>query len=266
MGFQEADVKDETELEILLKRHPDQIEKGLKIIDNQVITPKGRFDLLGVDTDGVLAIVELKVKRDDNHLKQAINYFDWVLENSLWIGKAYPKFSIDQEAMPKIILVAPEFTDSVVTVAKYFGTFADVTLLKYSVVGYEEKKHVVCTEVRIPDVHETLEMPRSVEDEIEYIKVEDVKQACEKTIDTIKKLGKNIELKATKSRVVFKYLGRNFAHVSSRREFFYIDWKEEDGWYEEAVRQYSEAEEVINDNVKKAYKLIGGKIVKSQQE
>lgn len=83
MGFQEADVKDETELETLLKRYPDQIEKGLKIIDNQIITPKGRFDLLGVDVDRVLTIIELKVKRDDDHLKQAINYFDWILENSL---------------------------------------------------------------------------------------------------------------------------------------------------------------------------------------
>lgn len=168
--------------------------------------------------------------------------------------------------MPKIILVAPDFTDSVITGAKYFGTFADVALLKYSVVGYEGKKHVVCIEVRIPDVHDTLEMPRTVEDEIEYIMVEEVKQECKKTVETIEKLGNNIEKKATKSRIVFKYRGRNFASVSSRREFFYIEWKEADGWHEEAVKQYSEVEGVITDNIKKAYELVGGKIVKGQQE
>lgn len=40
MELHEVGVKDETELEILLKKKPDQIEPGLKIIDNQVITPK----------------------------------------------------------------------------------------------------------------------------------------------------------------------------------------------------------------------------------
>lgn len=266
MGLTEADVEDEVELESLLKKNPNQIEKGLKVIANQVITPKGRIDLLCVDTDGVLTIVELKVKRDDDHLKQAINYFDWVLENSLWIGKVYPKFKIDQKSLPKIILVAPDFTDSVVTGAKYFNTFADTTLLKYKVVGHEEKKYVVCTEVRIPDVYEIIEAPRKIEDEINYIKVESVRKACEKAVEAIKKLGKDIEASATKSRIVFKYQGRNFASVSSRREFFYIEWKEEDGWYEEAVKQFSEAEEIISNNVQKAYELIGGKLVKNQQE
>lgn len=266
MKLQEADVEDETELEILLKKDPDQIEKGLKIIDNQIITPRGRLDLLGVDADEVLTIVELKVKRDDDHLKQAINYFDWVLENSLWVGKAYPEFKIDQKSLPKIILIAPDFTESVITGAKYFNTFADVTLLKYSVVGYEEEKYVVCTEVRIPDVYEILETPRKIEDEIEYVKVESVKNACERVIETIKKLGKGVEASATKSRVVFKYRGRNFASVSSRREFFYLEWKEEDGWYEEDVKQYSEAEKIINDKVTKAYELVGGKLDRNQKE
>jgi hypothetical protein len=43
MELAEADVNDELELEILLKKRPNQIEKGLKVIENQVITPKGRI-------------------------------------------------------------------------------------------------------------------------------------------------------------------------------------------------------------------------------
>lgn len=222
---------------------------------------------MGVDADGVLTIVELKVKRDDDHLKQAINYFDWVSENSLWIGKVYPKLKIDQNSYPKIILIAPDFTDSVITGAKYFNTHVtDVILLKYSIVGYEEEKYVVRTEVKIPDVSERLEAPRTIKDHIEYIKVESVKEACEKTIEEIKKIGNDIEASATKSRAVFKYQGRNFAIVKSRREFFYLQWKEEDGWYLEDIRKFSEAEKVINNNIKKAYELVGGKLVRNQQE
>jgi hypothetical protein len=256
----EADVNDEVELEALLKRRPNQIEKGLKVIENQVLTPKGRIDLLCVDTDNILTIVELKVKRDDDHLKQAINYFDWAWENSLWIGKVYPKFKIDSEYYPKIILVAPDFTESVVTGAKYFKEIADIILLKYTVLKHEEKKYVVCTEVKVPDVKETMEKPRTVKDKINYIKVEGVKKACEKTIEEIRNLGSNVEVSVTKSRIVFKYQGRNFASVISRREFFYIEWKEADSWYVEDVKQFGKAEEIINNNVRKAYKLVGGNL------
>jgi RecB family endonuclease NucS len=59
MHIEEVDLKDERELEDVLKKNPEQIEKGLKLIANQVITPKGRIDLLCVDKEGVLTIVEL---------------------------------------------------------------------------------------------------------------------------------------------------------------------------------------------------------------
>jgi len=266
MKLEERDLKDETELECLLKKNPDQIEKGLKIIDNQVTTPKGRIDLLGVDADGALTVVELKVKRDDDHLKQAINYFDWVLVNSPWVAKVYPKFKIDPKYLPKIILIAPDFTNSVITGSKYFGSFVtDLTLLKYTVVGYEEK-YVVCTEVKIPDISQIFEEPRTIAEEIEYIKNASVREACKETIEQIKKIGKDVEPKTTKSGLVFKYQGRNFAAIYSRREFFYLEWKQEDGWENEAIRKLDKAVEIINNKITKAYELMGGKIAKTRKE
>ena len=255
------EIKDERELENILNYSPESIEKGLKIIDNQIITSKGRIDLLGVDADKVLTIIELKVSKDDDQFKQAVNYFDWVLENSLWLAKVYKKFDIDEVHKPRIILVAPSFTESVITSAKYFRPFADVTLLKYVCVGAEEEKAVVCIEVRIPDLSEIPENPNTIDSEIDYLKVEDVKDTCKKTIALINNLGKNVVSKPTNSYIAFKYKGKNFASLSTRREYFYIGWREEDGnWNYEQIKDFDEIEKII-DNIKKAYKTVGGKIV-----
>jgi RecB family endonuclease NucS len=94
-------LKNEQQLEYLLKKDPEQIEKGLKIIANQVVTPKGKIDLLCVDEERVLTVVELKLDQDDDQLKQAINYYDWVFENMDWIRSTYPKFNISDDYRPK---------------------------------------------------------------------------------------------------------------------------------------------------------------------
>jgi len=76
MPLEEADLKDETELENLLKKDPEQIEKGLKTIANQVPTPKGRIDLLCTDAEGVLTVIEIKLASDENQLNQTIKYYN----------------------------------------------------------------------------------------------------------------------------------------------------------------------------------------------
>lgn len=139
MPLEEVDLKDEKELEYLLKKDPEQIEKELKVIANQVITPKGKIDLLCVDEEGVLAVVELKLDQDDDHLKQAINYYDWVFENMEWLRNTYSKFEISDEYLPKIILVARDFTESVITGVKYFAESFDIKLYRYKAVKIDEK-------------------------------------------------------------------------------------------------------------------------------
>ena len=67
--------------------------------------------------------------------------------------------------------------------------------------------------------------------------------------------------KPTNSYIAFKYKGKNFASLSTRREYFYIGWREEDGnWNYEQIKDFDEIEKII-DNIKKAYKTVGGKIV-----
>lgn len=257
--MQISDVDDEVELEALLKKNPDGIEEGLRVINNQVSTPKGRIDLLCVDSDNVLTIVELKVKIDDDQLKQATNYFDWALENLPWIASIYPKFNIDTTSWPKIILVAPDFTDSVMTGAKYLTWEADIAMYKYLTISHEGKKEVFCSEVMIPEIAEVPSEPRTIEDETNYIKDDNVRKAFVQTLESIKSLGDDIEPRATQSRVVFKYRGRNFANLASKRSFFYVGWKEGSESKKVKVKQFEEAQGFVEEKVKRAYESVGGK-------
>jgi Holliday junction resolvase-like predicted endonuclease len=260
MHIEEVDLKDERELEDVLKKNPEQIEKGLKLIANQVITPKGRIDLLCVDKEGVLTIVELKVEQDDDHLKQAINYYDWVFENMDWLRNTYSTFSISNENRPKIILIAKNFTDSVITSAKYFGEVFDIKLYVYKALKINNERFVICNEIALPTIHEIPEKPKTITDHLNYITDEEVRKVCNETIELIKGLAENIEVTPIKWGISFKYKGRNFAALYPRRESFVLQWKESEYWpYETNLKKIERVRELIEEKIKKAFELVGGK-------
>ena len=89
MVFKEIQLRNEAELESILKKNPSMIEENFQIIGNQLTTPTGRIDMLGVDSNGTLALVELKVQEDGEQLTQALTYYDWVLNNIDFIKNAY---------------------------------------------------------------------------------------------------------------------------------------------------------------------------------
>jgi hypothetical protein len=259
MPLEEADLKDEQELEYLLKKDPEQIEKGLIVIANQVITPKGRIDLLCVDKEKVLTVVEIKLDQDDDHLMQTISYYDWVFENMEWIRNTYPKFGISDEYPPKIILVARNFTENVIIEAKYFAANFDIKLYIYQAVKVDDRKFIICNEIVLPKIPEFPEKPKTIRDHLTYITDEEVQEVCNKTIQTIENLGENIETSPKKWGITFKYKGRNFAAIYPRRAAFVIDWKERDEWHSETgIRKIERAQQIAYEKIRKSYVLVGG--------
>lgn len=263
MVLEEADLKDETEMEILLKNDPEQIERGLKVIANQVNTPKGRIDLLCIDADGVLTIIELKVTSDENQFKQGIRYFDWAIENIDWLRDAYKVPIADQK--PRIILIAPEFDEDILTEAKYWKEYvSSVNIFRFKCLKVENKKHIICSEVLLQSPKEIQEKPKTINDHLSYIRDEKVKENCIKVMDIIKRFSdKDIEVFPKKWGIVFKYRGRNFAIIYPKRESFVIQWKsedEEDKWpYITGIKKIEQANEIIEQQIKKAFSLVGGK-------
>jgi len=103
----------EAELEELVRRAPDKLEEGLRFIDHQVATERGRLDVLLLDSDNALVVVELKVVEDDGMLVQGIDYYDYVRSSLSAFALAYKQHAIDPSKEPRLFLVAPSFSDQV---------------------------------------------------------------------------------------------------------------------------------------------------------
>ena len=136
MVLKDAKIKDEAELESILVKEPNQIEEGFKIITHQrKAYGQKKMDILGVDSEGVLTIIELKVLTDVNQLRQALNYYDWIVDQGLdWIADAYKhkleEIKIEQR-MPQIFLIAPDFDEEMIREAKYIRDYIKIRLFRY---------------------------------------------------------------------------------------------------------------------------------------
>jgi hypothetical protein len=105
---------------------------------------RGIIDLLGVDRDGRLAVIELKVEEDIHLPLQALDYWmrvKWHLDRQEFSARGYfPGIALTC-ATPRLLLVAPslEYHSSNETILKYFS--ADVPVERVGV-GLEWRKEL----------------------------------------------------------------------------------------------------------------------------
>ena len=106
--IKETTVDSELELEDLLFHEPEAVEEGFRLLTRQPRTsPKSnRLDLLGVDSEGTLAVIELKIREDDEQLIQALEYFDLLLERGIHFFRDHFSFKDIELTTPRIILIA----------------------------------------------------------------------------------------------------------------------------------------------------------------
>ena len=92
----------------------NQIEKGLTVICSNVpINEKASLDILCHDNNGQLVILQLDVKEDDVMLLHGIQSLDYVDKFKSFLKATYNKHKIDDKEKPRLILIAPSFSDAV---------------------------------------------------------------------------------------------------------------------------------------------------------
>ena len=112
------------------------VEDGLTPIDTEFRVQKGgsargRIDILACDSSKRLVVVELKVVEEDDALWQALEYYDWIIRNADTVPRMYAKHAkrIDATASPRIVLIAPSFSERVRRIVSYID--AEISLLTY---------------------------------------------------------------------------------------------------------------------------------------
>jgi hypothetical protein len=166
MVLKEAKIRDEAELESLLVRDPNQIEENFKIITQRRKTSElKRWAFLGVDAGGTVTLIELKVTSDEDQLRQALEYYDWLIEQGIdWMADAYKERLsgvIFNEQMPQLFLIAPDFDDKLVKEAKYIRTDIKLRLFRYLALEVNGTKEIKLIEAHIPPLRELGTKPKA---------------------------------------------------------------------------------------------------------
>ncbi len=98
----------------------DKIEKGLTIVCSHVpINDKATLDILCHDSDGQLVVLQLNVNEDDNMLLQGIQSLDYVDRFKSFLKATYHDHKINEKKKPRLILVAPSFSETVCHAVEY---------------------------------------------------------------------------------------------------------------------------------------------------
>lgn len=261
MPLKDAEVETETELEGILIDDPQMIEEGFRILKSQRRTTpySKRLDLLGVDAKGTLTVVELKVKEDDGQLPQAMEYFDWLLERGLSFFRDYFSEQNIESKTPRLLLIAPKFSERTIKLSKYISEDIEVSLMRYLCFEIDGKKEIKLVPESVPPRKEIEQPPPKIEDHINYITDEDVREVFAKTIDLIKELDPNkikVTLLPYRINFIHKSTGLKFAELYSRRSYFLVEWKEADDWGEAKVETLEEVSKILDEDLKKAIELV----------
>jgi len=217
--LKEATLREREELEPLLVAAPEIIEEGLKVIQNQFPTNSGPLDMLAVDAWGAAVVIELKDDIDDGQLNQGLRYYDWVRSNIAWISRTHRQ--IDAAKTPRLILIAPGFSEKLKIAAKYNSLNDDGVLLLKQYRGLllpNGQKTVFCMPVLVEPPPPPPKVA-STEDKTNYILSEDVKRLFTRALEQLRTMG--IQVKPLAGQALSGwYKGSRIAWIGVRRGWF----------------------------------------------
>jgi hypothetical protein len=114
VSIEKISVESREELEQMITNEMNQIEKDLTVICSNVpINEKATIDILCHDGNGQLVILQLSVNEDDIMLLHGIQSMDYIDKFKSFLKATYNKHKIDDKERPRLILIAPSFSDAV---------------------------------------------------------------------------------------------------------------------------------------------------------
>lgn len=144
MSVERISVESKQELEQMITKEIGQIEKNLTVICTQVpINDKTTIDALCHDENGQLVILQVNVNEDDNALLQGIQSLDYVDKFKSFLKMTYGKHKIDDKEKPRLILVAPNFSETLRhTVQHIHGLHIELYEWEYLKIGDHKGLHL----------------------------------------------------------------------------------------------------------------------------
>ncbi len=116
MTIEKIKLESHKELEDMLTTEITQIENELAVIANRVpVNDKATLDILCRDSNGQLVVLQLGISEDDIMFLHGIQSLDYVDKFKSFLKATYKEQKIDDKQKPRLILIAPSFSDAVKT-------------------------------------------------------------------------------------------------------------------------------------------------------
>jgi len=236
----------EKQLEGMVRKAPDLIEEGLRYIDHQKRTERGPLDVLFADSGNALVVAELKIVEDDGMLVQGVDYYDYITSNIEGFARAYKNKKVAPEQKPRLFLIAPSFSVSLVNRCKWIDV--PISLFTFQCIGFEDNPKEIIPifkEITIPSMPAVVEV-YTIDQRLNYITDGKVREAVEDLLKEIKEWdADNILIEPTKNDISIKVSGRVFSYLGPRRKHFIIyTCNNENKWTGSPIQQAEDLEEV----------------------
>jgi hypothetical protein len=224
---------DEKKLEDMVRQAPHLIEEGLRFVDQQRRAGRGPLDVLFVDSGNALVVAELKAHPDDGMLMQALDYYDNVSLNLDRIGRAYSRFSVDAGQRPRLMLIAPGFSQTLISRCKWIDDELKLSIFAYKYIVAKERKQdtLVFIEMEIAARPEVGEEP-TLDGLLSYIKNERMRTLAKQLFEDVRAWNPDaVVVRSRKGYAPVLVSGKKFADWAPVRQAWRVwTWDDDGNW------------------------------------
>lgn len=242
----------EKELEDRIIKYPQLIEEGLQYLEHQRHTVSGRLDILFVDSNGTIVVAELKVIEDSNMLLQGLDYFDFISEKIEGFARLHSKFNIDVEKYPRLMLIAPNFSPTMINRCKWLNPDIKISLLVYQYVTFPDNNDD--TLIFIPQeisVNPTvLKKPPELTELLTYIKSEAIRDLAKNILKDTEAISKEITIDPLQWGKSVKHKGSVIYYWEPRQTCIRVSTYNDEGEWESINITDKEIYEKVFEKIK----------------
>jgi hypothetical protein len=122
---------DKSRLIALLRGCDTALEESFRAIDANVpCDPYGEIDLMAIDPASQLTLIDAETVGDDRLLLRGLGHIDWLTRNVALLRRMYRGHAINFSLRPRLVLVAPQFSPLILSVARQI-THSQIDCVRY---------------------------------------------------------------------------------------------------------------------------------------
>jgi hypothetical protein len=132
MNIKKIEVFTKEEITALVAKQHKALDDGLELIGER-LGKKGEtpWDLVGVDSEKRLVLIQVEMLAADRILSALLSRLDWAWEHLETIARMYPDHGIDCSRLPRVLVIAPEFSPALKRSMSYLTYRVSISLYAY---------------------------------------------------------------------------------------------------------------------------------------